>query len=218
MALHRRPNGSRDWLNMTRAAITELPPTYREVFYFTANDPQTLLRLNLWALVPMLIALVGINNWLAGVRGLRGVLIWDTAWLDILPIAFALVGVLLLHEWLHGLAIQWYGHKSRYGAKYAALGKLQIPIMLYATTDNGLFRRHEFIVIALTPLLVITLLGMAAGFILPDNWHFYLTLAVILNAGGAIGDIWMTWLVLRYPASSLVRDEADSIRIYVQGN
>lgn len=199
---------------MARTPITELPPNYREVLYFTANDPQILLRLNLWALLPMLIAFIGMSSWLALVRSLRGTWTWDTVWLDILPIVFALAGVLVLHEWLHGLAIQWYGHKPRYGAKYSQLGRLKLPIMFYATTDNGLFRRHEFIIIALTPLLVITLLGMAVGFILPDNWHFYLTLTVVLNAGGAIGDLWMTGLALRYSSTALVRDEADSIRIF----
>lgn len=199
---------------MPQQPIHELPPDYHEVAYFTANEPRTLLWLNLLALLPLFIAFVGMNNWLEYVRGVRGTLDWGAAWLDLVMIAFALFGVLLLHEWLHGIAIMWYGHKARYGAKTAPIGRLQIPIMLYATTDNGLFRRHEFIVIALTPLIAITILGMALGFILPDRWHFYLSLAVALNAGGAIGDMWMTGIVLHYPPSTLVRDEADSIRIF----
>jgi hypothetical protein len=36
----------------------------------------------------------------------------------------------------------------------------------------------------------------------------------VLNAGGAIGDLWMTGLALRYSSTALVRDEADSIRIF----
>jgi hypothetical protein len=38
----------------------------------------------------------------------------------------------------------------------------------------------------------------------------------VLNAGSAIGDLWMTAEVLRYPRSAIVRDEADGIRIYTQ--
>ncbi len=197
------------------APIQELPPNYREVFYFTLNDQQTLLRLNLASLVPLFVAFIGMNNWLAFVRSMRGTLDWGSAWLDIVVIAFALVGVLIVHEWLHGLAIAWFGHKARYGAKFGELGRLKIPMMLYATTDDGLFRRHEFIVVALTPLVVITLLGMCLGIILSDRWHFYLTLAVAINAGGAVGDMWMSWMVLRYPASALVRDEADSVRVFM---
>ena len=195
-------------------SIRELPSDYHEVGYFTANDQRTLLWLNLLALIPLFIAFVGMNNWLELVRGIRGALDWCAAWLDLVMITFSLFGVLLLHEWLHGLAIMGYGHKAYYGAKTAAIGPLKIPIMLYATTKDGLFRRHEFIVIALTPLIAITFLGMALGFILPDRWHFYLALAVALNAGGAIGDMWMTGIALHYPASILVRDEADSIRIF----
>ncbi|MFN8373925.1 MAG: DUF3267 domain-containing protein [Anaerolineae bacterium] len=201
---------------MPHQAIHELPAAYHEVGYYTANDPQILLRLNLLSLLPLFAAYVGMSLWFSFVRSGRGS--WDvgSAWVDVIGLVFALFGVLLLHEWLHGIAIAFYGHKARYGAKFATLGRLKIPIMLYATTDNGLFRRYEFMVIALTPLIAITVLSMLAAFILPDRWHFYLTLAAALNAGGAIGDLWMTWVVLRYPVSALVRDEADSIRVYTK--
>jgi hypothetical protein len=50
----------------------------------------------------------------------------------------------------------------------------------------------------------------------PDWAGYYVSLGVILNAGSAIGDLWMLLVVLRYPASAIVRDEEDGIRIYAQ--
>jgi len=53
--------------------------------------------------------------------------------------------------------------------------------------------------------------------LLPDYWGMPLALAVIINGTGAVGDVWMTAVVLRYPhGQTLVEDEADSIRVYVQ--
>jgi hypothetical protein len=43
-------------------------------------------------------------------------------------------------------------------------------------------------------------------------------MAVVLNAGGAIGDMWMTAIALRYDPSILIRDEEDSMRIFAQAS
>jgi hypothetical protein len=200
---------------MARQPIHDLPHNYREVLHFTISEPLVLFWVNVAALIPLYIAFAGISSWLVWVRSLRGALDWGNTSLDGVVIICAVFGVLILHEWLHGLAIAWFGYKARYGVKFATLGFLKIPTAFYATTDDGLFRRNDFIVVALAPLVVITLLCMILGFILPDRWHLYLALSVALNAGGAIGDMWMTWIALHYPPSALVRDEADGIRVFV---
>ncbi len=46
--------------------------------------------------------------------------------------------------------------------------------------------------------------------------QLWLGLAVAFNAGSAIGDLWMVWIVLRFDSSALIRDEEDGIRIYTQ--
>jgi hypothetical protein len=56
---------------------------------------------------------------------------------------------------------------------------------------------------------------MALMIVVPDALGYYVGLVIVLNAGGAIGDLWMVGIVLRYPPHALVRDEADSIRIYL---
>ncbi|HLV36517.1 MAG TPA: DUF3267 domain-containing protein, partial [Spirillospora sp.] len=76
--------------------------------------------------------------------------------------------------------------------------------------------RNHFVIIALAPLVVITLVGMVLMIFMPDSIAYYIGLIVVLNAAGSIGDLWMTAAVLRYPPDTLVRDEADSIRIYAR--
>ena len=189
------------------APVHSLPSGCREVAHVRLLEPGTALAVNLLALVPMAAGVVVMALWWDLVLRLRGTLPGGPVipwWLGV--VAAALL-ILPLHEWVHGQAIRWAGHRPRYGLM---LGKGA----LYATADNALFPRNVFIVIALAPLAVITLLGMALVLALPDSVGFYTALAVIFNAGSAIGDLWMAALVWRRPPSALVRDEADSIRIY----
>jgi hypothetical protein len=57
---------------------------------------------------------------------------------------------------------------------------------------------------------------MALMALLPDGVAYNIGLAVIFNAASAIGDLWMTAVVLRCPRSALVRDEMDSIRVFAR--
>ncbi len=195
--------------------IHELPPHYQEVRLLVATEGRTLLWLNLAAIVPLVISLLLMDRWwhfVQGVRGVYGSEILDHMpwWGRLLAVALVLVITYTLHEWIHGLAIRWMGHKPRYGIR------LDMGVM-YATTDNAYFPRNAFLVIALAPLVVMTALGMTLMFFVSDALAYYIGLIVVLNASGAVGDLWMSWVVMRYPSYALVRDEADRIRIYMPG-
>jgi hypothetical protein len=195
--------------------VRTLPENYGEVHHLMLTDPARLTLLNLLSLglvVPFFALMVvwtalarSLREPVAGLEGLPAILLW-----------LAVLLVLPLHEWIHGVAIRRYGHQPRYGAKYAQIGRLRLPVILYATADHALFRRGEFIVVALAPMVIITLAGMLGVYLLPDDLHVYLSAAVIINGAGAIGDLWMTAAVLRYPPDILVRDEADGIRIFAR--
>jgi hypothetical protein len=191
--------------------IRELPPGYREVKHLIVTASNTILWLNILAIPPMILAFLLMVAWGSFAVRVRGPLIGAVGG-DTSPYV-ALIALLLvmipLHEGAHGLAIVWVGHKPRFGAKLSKM-------VVYATTDTGLFRRGEFLLVALTPLVALTLLGMSLVFFIPDRIGYYVSLAVVLNAGSAIGDLWMVAEVLRYPPSAIVRDEADGIRIYTQ--
>lgn len=192
--------------------IRALPPGYHEALRLTATEGRMLLWLNLASLLPLATALVIMGWWWALVRQMRGP--YPNAFWDSLSWVVAVIGVILImivgHEWIHGLAIQAVGHRPRYGVKLS-------QGVVFATTDSGLFRRGEFIFVALAPLVVITLVGMALMAVVPDALGYYVGLVVVLNAGGAVADIWMAWVVGRCPSDTIVRDEADSVRIYKRG-
>ncbi len=185
--------------------IHTLPPGYAEVKHLALTQTHTLFWLNVIALLPMLLVFVLMFSWALLIEVLRGsVPTTDMPWWLLF---IALVGVIFLHEWLHGLAIHRMGHKPRYGIKPKKM-------TVFATADNALFRRGQFIAVALAPLVIITLGGMALMFFLPDTLVFVTALCVTVNAGGATGDLWMVWETLHHSPDSLVRDEEDCIRIY----
>ncbi len=190
--------------------IHNLPSDYQEVQHLVLTEPPTLLRLNLASLIPLAVALLGMGWWWSFVQRLRGP--YSTAFSETLSGVVAVIVVLIVtfsaHEALHGAAILWAGHKPRFGMELH-------KGILYATADNALFTRNQFVVVALAPLAVMTVVGMALMIVVPDTVGYYVGLMVALNAAGAVGDLWMTFVALRYPPAALVRDEADSIRVYL---
>ena len=195
--------------------LHELPAGYREVKLLVATEGRTMLWLNLAAIGLALVALLAMERWWRTTQD------WNRGFasplLDSLPELGRLLLVVLtviitfgLHELLHGLAIRYYGHRPRYGMR------LDLGV-LYATTDNALVPRNQFIVIALAPLVVIGIGGMALMVLASGAVAYYLGLMIVLNTSGAVGDLWMVYEVLRYPPHALVRDEADRIRIYLPG-
>lgn len=193
----------------TLIPIRILPPGYRQVHYMKVTEPGRMFWLNVLSLIPLviwgLVALCFLMLYHAvGAPLVIGLLPGEIS--NVFGGLLAL-SILPLHEWVHGLAIVRCGHKPRYGFKL---------LVLYATSDGAYFRRGEFIRIALAPLVVITLAGMVLMLFLPLGLAQWAALAVTLNAAGAIGDLWMTAVVLRFDHSVLVQDEADAMRIFAR--
>ncbi len=196
---------------MSRPVVHELPPDYRQVHHLVLLTRDKILLINALGLIPLVIALAVMAGWWLLVLRLRGS--WaggfGADWPWWLWTLLVLVIIIIIHEGLHGMAIQRAGHKARYGV-------LLSKGAFYATADGAYFWRNDFIMIALAPLVGISLLGMALVWLLPDTLAYYAGLGVVLNAANAIGDLWMTVVVLRYPPDALVQDEADSIRIFMK--
>ncbi|WP_152041909.1 DUF3267 domain-containing protein [Salinigranum salinum] len=130
---------------------------------------------------------------------------WLATPLNILVLVFLGTAVLAPHEWLHGLAIRYYGGEPRYGVGVA---HFVLPYA-YATTDHE-FTRNQFIVVLLTPLVVMTLVGIPLMILLEWGW---LAIPLTLNAAGAVADIWMTLMVVSYPVHIRIVDHERGVRI-----
>ncbi len=130
---------------------------------------------------------------------------WLATPVNILVLAFLGTAILVPHEWLHGLAIRYYGGKARYGVGVAHF----ILPYAYATTDHE-FTRNQFVVVLLTPLVVVTLVGVPLMLVFEWGW---VVVPLTLNAAGAIEDVWMTLMVVSYPAHVRIVDHERGVRI-----
>ena len=124
----------------------------------------------------------------------------------------SLVLVLILHEWVHGLTMQAYGARPRYGIIWKGL-------MLYASAHGYAFRRNQYVVIALAPLVVLSLLACLSILLLATyQVVWFIPAYAVVNGAGSIADIWISFIVLRYPSYAYVVDEHDGMRVFLPTN
>jgi Putative zincin peptidase len=124
-------------------------------------------------------------------------------------IAVALfIGTFVLHELIHGVFMSKYGGKPSYGAGIAHY----ILPYFYATTKT-IFTRNQFIVIAIAPLVVISLVVIGIMPVFPSIAH-WMIIPFVINGSGAIGDLWVTRNILRYPKHVLVEDRKNGVIIH----
>ena len=122
-----------------------------------------------------------------------------------------LLGILLalgLHELTHGLVMQLFGAKPEYGILWKGL-------MLYATSPGYAYHRNNYVVILLAPFVVLTTLVILGIWLLQGTaWVALLAICGVFNASGAVGDIWIATIVLKYPTTAYVMDERDGVRVF----
>ena len=104
-----------------------------------------------------------------------------------------------LHEWLHGRALRLCGYQPSYGIAWRILAA-------YAGAFGQFQRRNHALAVALTPLLVITAVALP---LLAAAQHTVVVLAfaaLLVNTSGAVGDLYLVWLLLRLPRHALLYD------------
>src|SRR2546421_8749642 len=127
-------------------------------------------------------------------------------WLGINILSYVLV--LFLHEGIHALAFIFWGGKPYFGAK--------LPVALFCGAKNQLFRRDQYLVVGLAPLVVITVVAVIFTLFYPALASYAL-LGSIGNFSGAAGDVWGTTKLLRQPRNVLVEDTDAGYRVWEVG-
>jgi len=122
---------------------------------------------------------------------LPGVLAW------ILLNILAYIVILPVHEAIHGLVFFLWGGKPYFGTK--------LPFALYCGAKEQLFRRNQYLVVGLAPLVVITLAAIIFTLAVP-GLASYVLFGTVGNFSGAAGDVWVAQRLWRQPSHILVED------------
>ncbi|MDD5371343.1 MAG: DUF3267 domain-containing protein, partial [Anaerolineaceae bacterium] len=181
---------------------------YQEVLYWRITEkPVRFLMLQILA-VPLFIISGAIFFSLAVSLGKMPALLE----FGLREIGLTLAGIvltLLLHELAHGGVMQLFGARPRYGFLWKQM-------MFYATSPGYTYRRNNYIAIALAPLILLSLLFiLGMWFLQGTGWVAVFGICAVINASGAIGDLWITTIVLRYAATAYIMDERDGIRVFL---
>jgi hypothetical protein len=186
-----------------------LPENSTQVLYWRISDrPSWVIWVNLLS-VALFVVWIAVFGWLASTLG-------KLSSFEItfnLNVLIALAGcllILVLHELVHGLAMWLFGAHPQYGVLWKQM-------MFYATSPGYPFSRNQYLIVALAPFVVISLVAaLLISLLAGSPWTLLIALLAAINASGAIGDQWMSAIVMRYPAGAYVMDERDGMRIFLQ--
>lgn len=185
-----------------------LPDGYQEVLYWRiTGEPGRVIALNIVGIL-LFIGFGSLFSTLA-IRVGKLPASFDFGLVELVMIIVGILLALIVHELTHGMVMQMFGAKPRYGALWKQM-------MFYATAPGFSFTRNNYIVIALAPLIFISILVVLGMWLLQGTlWVALLGICGIMNASGAVGDMWITMLVLRYPVTAYIMDERDGVRVFL---
>ncbi len=119
----------------------------------------------------------------------------------------ALIAVeVVAHEAVHGFCYWAFtGERPVFGPR---------GLYAFAGAPDWYFPRGEFVLTALAPLVVITIVGLPLFLVTPGVVMWAVLAVVALNAAGSTGDlVAIAWVLAQQPAA-LVNDIGDAVTVY----
>ena len=155
----------------------------------------------------MLVTLPGLFWWTNWWHFAAAYRLLDLSTLDAILMFLIVILTILAHEAIHGFVYARLGYKVTYGMS----GQLGAA---FAAAFQQFQTRNHNLLVALAPLFVLTPLGL----LLLTSANLFIqrigfTIA-LFNTGGAIGDLYLTYRLLRLPRQALLYD-ANEREMYI---
>lgn len=125
-------------------------------------------------------------------------------WTGPIYLVILMVAVILIHEVIHGAVAALFGTRPSFG-----IG----PGFAYTTFLDSM-GKAAYLAVGIAPLLLMSIGAVALALIWPAAAGWMIAGAVI-NASGAVGDLWMAHRIIRAPAAARFHDLADGFAVYV---
>ena len=115
-----------------------------------------------------------------------------------------LVLILAIHELTHALAFRAFGVRPKFGIRR----RMKIGTVFYVSAPGSYLRRDEYLAVGLAPLVLLTLILLAAAVLIAVGSAFTATVlaAVALNVAAAVDDMFIAYEVLSYPGETYFED------------
>jgi hypothetical protein len=113
---------------------------------------------------------------------------------------------MLLHEWLHGVAMYAMGRPPKYYFRW---------FVLFAGLHEGDYLpRSNYLVMTLTPIFLMSSIGLIVLLFLPPVIGRLLLIALLLNTAASLGDLFVAVAVYRSPEKAVFRDDK-GIQVFI---
>lgn len=189
-----------------------LPDGYRDAWRLSLRDRAVLVRVNVWGTVLAIASLVGfgalalvLRQGELGAGGSAEIGLIDIVVGIVLLVAITAV-VVTLHEAVHGVVL-WRvtGERPRFGYR---------GLYAYTAAPDWYLPRRPYVLIAVAPIPVLSLLGVVLLAVAPLSWIPGVLLALVTNAAGAVGDLLIVRRVLASSPDGLANDRGDDVTFF----
>ena len=128
--------------------------------------------------------------------------------LSIFLIILDVVFVLFLHELIHASVVFiTHGQKPKIGIR---------KLIIYAASPESVLTKTQFIITALAPFLVISIIGCMLIFFVPYNYLSWIFIPTVVNAAAAGGDFMAVVWALKQPENAKFIDKGDITYAYIE--
>jgi hypothetical protein len=188
-------------------ATKTLPADYQHQKILDLSSSRVMFWLNIaaipilfffgWLFSQLMILINPVNPFPKGIWGI----ITAFTGLQIIALPISILLMLVFHEMVHGIFFWIFTHER---PKFAFKG-----IYAYAAAPGWFLPRDQYVVVGLSPLIVISLLSIFLSPIVSQNIIPYLFFIAIFNAAGALGDMVVVYWVIRQANTPLIQDQGD---------
>jgi hypothetical protein len=184
-------------LMTSKTNYPEPPPGYQPALKF--EYPKLNLQLLAGGLIIVITPCLVVLTWLLQGRPGQFPLPIQPTFGDLMIVLATIIITILVHELIHGLVYQLLGYKVSYGVS------LQLMAAYAGAFGQWQQRRHN-ILVALAPLVLLPLLLIPLLSVSQPTLVLIAFTALLFNTGGAVGDLYLVWRLLHWPATSLLYD------------
>jgi hypothetical protein len=193
-------------------AIQSLPDNYHLRKTLDLSNSRTVFWLNM-AAIPLLFLFGWLFSHLINAarptspftNGFWGLISTFSGW-GLIAILVTIIIMLVLHELIHGLFFWIYTHER---PKFALRSGYA-----FAAAPNWYLPKFQYILVGLSPLVIISILCIVLASIVPPTLVPYPFFTATFNAAGALGDIIVVIWISKQSKNILVKDQGDKFSSY----